>query len=350
MFKAAALLFLSSIVIAESSLRGSDDVHRELLSRTTIVGKCTAENFMSVLGSATVSSYLKTNNNSADIGMAIYTKCEAALTSTADLVDTVGKGPQFLKNFLDGGTTWNDNYEDAYGNYALATDTAFIDAIYDKKAKSTVFSSPDGGTSPRYFSNFYMGELECPLGVIQCCYTGSRSATNPFNGNADVCAFDLGMASKSNHINRAEAFTFYDMEKSSNQAYCSGFAYESGSFDDDVKYNTLFHMAIKTNLHENGLVKNIPGAPLCGCASQMPIVDNVDCVKPIEGYTLDSDGNVSLNMSWESCGTDLASYYNTLNREEEEKNILHSRIVTPGECSAAAKDFMNDRMFVRAST
>ena len=60
----------------------------------------------------------------------------------SDLSDTIGKGPQFLKNFLDGGTTWNDNYE-ANGYYKLSKDAAVIGTV---DATSTVFSTPDGGT------------------------------------------------------------------------------------------------------------------------------------------------------------------------------------------------------------
>ena len=279
-------------------------------------------------------------------------RCNLIHFSRSDLADTIGKGPQFLKNFLDGGTTWNNNYEDSSGSYILAQDAAIIDTVYNNDAKSSVFASPDGGTSqhyPQYFSNFYRGEKECPLGVIQCCYTDSRLASSPFSGNADICALDMAQASKSNHI-KARSITYYDTDASSpNQAYCTGFAYEDGSFEDTVKYNTLFHMAMKTNLYDNGLVRNIPGAPLCGCADQMPIVDHSDCVKPIEGYKIDSNGDVSLNITWESCGMDLPSYYDTLQRSEVEKEFVHSKIVSSGQCSAAAESFMNDRMYVKTS-
>merc|ERR1712099_174910 len=93
-----------------------------------------------------------------------------------------------------------------------------------------------------------------------------------------------------NHIAN-NAFTIYD-GNDPNDIYCTGFAYEADSFGDDVKYNTLFHMAMKTNLYDKGYVGNVPGAPLCGCIEQMPIVDGADCVKAVEGYKLGSDGSV----------------------------------------------------------
>lgn len=352
MFKATTLFFISSALFAEAALRGSTNTQR-MLTSTTIVGECTVENFVAALGStATLASYLKTRSSTADMQMALAIKCAAALDPEIDLSDTTGKGPQFLKNFLDGGTTWNNNHEDAAGNYDLAVDAAIINTVYKNDAKSKVFSTPDGGTSakyPQYFSNFYRADKECPLGVIQCCYTDSRLTSSPFNGNADVCALDMAEASKSNHI-KARSITYYDTDASSpNQAYCTGFAYENGSFDDTVKYNTLFHMAMKTNLYDKGLVKNIPGAPLCGCADEMPIVDNTECIKAVEGYTIDPNGEISVNISWTGCGTDLPSYYDTLNRKKAEKKFVHSKIVGSGQCSAAAESFMNDQMLIKTS-
>ena len=43
---------------------------------------------------------------------------------------------------------------------------------------------------------------------------------------------------------------------------------------------------MKTNLDDNGLVKNIPGAPICGCLDQKLIVDNSDCIKAAKGTLL----------------------------------------------------------------
>ena len=215
-------------------------------------------------------------------------------------------------------------------------------------AKSSVFATPDGGTSayyPKYFSNFFhKGGEECPLGVIECCYIGSREASNPFTANAEMCALDMSGAAQSNHI-KARSMTYYDAN-SSDQAYCTGFAYENDSFGDAVKYNTLFHLAMETNLSQKALVKNIPGAPLCGCVEQMPIVDNADCVKAVEGYSIDINGEVKVNITWKSCDTDLATYYNSLGRTEIEKYFVNSMIVPSGECPAAAASFMNDRMLV----
>lgn len=313
---------------------------------------CSVANFEpAVGGTGSLADILNVVNNDAIIQQELDRLCEIALTTTIDLSETLGKGPQFLKNFLDGGTTWNDNYESLGegGLYSLATDAAIIPSVYYDSAKTTVFGTPDGGTSEyydRYFSNFYAGEQECQLGVIECCYTSSRKSgtgSTSFVDNAEMCALDLTPAAKSNHI-KSRSFTYFDTQ-STDETYCSGFAYEKDSFDESMKYNTLFHMVMMTNLFENGYVKNIPGAPLCGCVEQMPIVDNAACVKTIEGYKIDTNGEASVDIRWGDCGTDLASYYGTLEgRSELKKHFVKSKIVGAGNCEAASLSFMNDQM------
>jgi hypothetical protein len=346
------LLIITHAHVAESALRGnSSPPKRNLLVAHTIRGECTVASFADGVGSVDTLAYYLAKSSSDTAGMQeiLDIKCADALRPQKDLSDTLEKGPQFLKNFLDGGSTWNNNYEDSNGSYVLSDDAAIIKTVHDNDAKTTVFAAPDGGTSahyPRYFSNFYKGDQECRLGVIECCYTASREASRPFSGNADMCALDMKGAAESNHIkNRSK--TYYDTnDTSAPQAYCSAFAYEADSFGDSVKYNTLFHMAMKTNLYDNGLVKNIPGAPLCGCVEQMPIVDYADCVEAIEGYKIDSSGNVVVDISWQECETDLASYYDTLNRSDMEKYFVNSKIVGQGQCAVAATSFMNDQMLV----
>lgn len=265
-----------------------------------------------------------------------------------DLSVAVGKGPQFLKNFLDGGTTWNDNYDTADGQYSLETDAAIIDVLDASTARNVVFSTPDGGTSahyPYYFSNFYNEDHECRLGAIECCYTASRKDAT-VDDNAEMCALDMSLAAQSNHI-KSKSYTIFNT-KSTDDTYCSGFAWEEGTFGDAVKYNTLFHMAMKENLYNKGRVKNIPGAPLCGCAEQMPIITNAACTRATEGYVIDSSGAVSVSIGWDDCdGKDLLDYYDNLpGRGDTEKFFMKSKIVGEGKCEEAIDNFMNDHMLI----
>ena len=102
-----------------------------------------------------------------------------------------------------------------------------------------------------------------------------------------------------------------------------------------------------TNLYEKGYVRNIPGAPMCGCIEQMPVVDNTACVKPIESWTIDNNGTIGVNLSWEDCGRNLAKYYKTLKGKATwEKNFVNERIVRTGKYPAATRHFMNERFLV----
>jgi len=354
----SALLVNTSFSMVDGrSVRGQlyPDIHhatRRIL-QDTVSGGCTVANFAAKVGDqATLANYLSVSNDLETLQQELDTKCRQALEPSLDLSDAIGKGPQFLKNFLDGGTTWNDNYE-ADGKYLLSEDAAIIPTLYDEKVKTTVFGAPDGGANAKYdqyFSNFYNGDKECRLGVIECCYTASRNPdkSEGLVNNAEMCALDLTLSAKSNHIQSPAfrpSFTYYGTQEQ-DDSYCSGFAYEEDSFGDAVKYNTLFHMAMMTNLYEKNYVKNIPGAPMCGCLEQMPIVDNAACVKAKEGYTIASDGTIGVAMSWEDCGTDLYSYYETLDgRSETENFFVKEKIVGQGQCEAAAASFMNDKMY-----
>jgi hypothetical protein len=348
-------------VVSRKSIRGQDSstFNKQDGGNTTVDGECTASNFATAVGDMdSLASLLGVSNDEVAIQAELDSKCSSARTPSLDLSVAVGMGPQFLKNFLDGGTTWNDNYE-ANGAYVLEEDAAIIPSLYESTAKSTVFSAPDGGANEKYagyFSNFYNGDQECRMGVIECCYTASRGdpSQKPLNENAHMCALDLTLAAKSNHIQSPPEFnpsyTLYTPHED-DDTHCSGFAWEEDTFADDVKYNTLFHMAMKTNLYDNNYVKNIPGAPMCGCLEQMPVVDYAACFKANEGYQIDTNGEIYVNISWEDCGTDLYNYYDSLDgRGDVEKYFVKEKIVGTGNCEAAAESFMNEQMYKKIVT
>jgi len=161
----------------------------------------------------------------------------------------------------------------------------------------------------------------------------------------------MTLAKKSNHI-KLKSWTVYDADPE-DKTFCTGFAYDSGSFDDKVKYNTLFHMAMKTNLVDNGYVKEVPGAPMCGCVEQMPVVTNASCVKAHEGYVIETDNTLRVDITWTGCeieGTkaNLMDYYMSLpERTNMEKFFVKTKLVGDGQCAAAADAFLNDKFIVK---
>jgi len=345
-----AIVSIGGMAYAKPTIRGSstNNKHRERhLQEKIFTGECTKSNFGSQLsnGESELASLLGTTV--ADLDGTMASKCAEALDPSIDLSVAMGKGPQYLKNFLDGGTTWNNNYETASGAYSLTGDKAIIDAVRASDGMNAVFSAPDGGADaayPGYFSNFLNDGQECRMGAITCCYTGTRTS-NTLPVNAEMCAHDMSLSAKSNHI-KMKSYTIFNT--SADDVYCQGFAWEEDSFSDAVKYNTLFDMTM-TNLFDTdkGYVGNIPGAPMCGCAEQMPIIDGAACTAVIEGYKI-SSGTISVNLSWKDCDEgSLVDHYKALaGRGETEKFFMDAKIVPDGECEKAANSFMNDRMLV----
>jgi len=281
-------LFFSSAEASLPTIRGAKDDKKDsrslLTAPTKVTGECTVDNFLAAVqnNQATLAQILGVENDIPSIEIALEDSCASAREGTLDLSDAVGKGPQFLKNFLDGGTFWNE-YTDTTGVYSLEDSASQVQQV-SSVITETVLSAPDGGANakyPNYFSNFYNDGEKCRLWAITCCYTASRSPGTTLAGNSDMCAHDMYLSAQSNHIHK-KSYTIYDPQ-GTNNAYCSGFAWDEGSFADDVKYNTLYKMAIGENLFEHDRVRNIPGAPMCGCAEQMPIIPTLHVLRLLKG-------------------------------------------------------------------
>lgn len=342
-----ALSTLTSCVLSTHALRNSDndtDNHRRSLA--TVTGACTVNNFSAAVGgNARLSELLGVPADG--LQAALTTKCEEASAATTDFVDSIGKGPQFMKNFFDGGSEWNDYKQDG-DKHVLSADAKIIETNYGM-AKTSAFSAPNGGANDKYegyFSNFLHYGEECRLGIIECCYKSTR-LTDTLIDNAEMCAMDLTPAKMSNHI-RDKSWTLYSATDE-DKTYCTGFAWDPNSFEEKVKFNTLYHVAFKEMLMGKGYVKNIPGAPMCGCIEQMPIITNAACTKVIEGYNIDdTTGAITMNLSWKDCEQNLLDYYKTLtSRSATEDNMVAEKIVGDGKCYDAVTAFMNDKMYVR---
>ena len=110
-----------------------------------------------------------------------------------------------------------------HSSRVLSEDATLIPELYDEKAKNTVFAAPNGGANDKYdgyFSNFYNGDQECRLGVIECCYTAIRNPPSKpdlkLENNAQMCALDLTLATRSNHIQSPDfkpSFNFYGTQE-----------------------------------------------------------------------------------------------------------------------------------------
>lgn len=340
------LTTLTSFAVSGQTLRNADTEVRSDRRLATVSGACTVANFAAAVGGKDKLLSLLGVSDS-DLEATLLAKCDAASTPTMDFVDSIEKGPQFMKNFFDGGSPWND-YKQEGDNHILSQDAAIIDDNYPL-AKTTVFTPPNGGANdkyPGYFSNFLFYGQKCRLGVIECCYKDTR-LTDTLKDNAEMCALDMSPASKSNHISD-KSFTIYQATDE-DKTYCTGFTYDEDTFEEKVMFNTLYHVAFKQMLMTKGYVKNIPGAPMCGCIEQMPIITNADCTEVVEGYDIDeSNGSITLNLSWKDCGEGLYEHYSKLDsKATTEDMFVREKIVGDGNCEDAVTSFMNEKMYVR---
>jgi hypothetical protein len=60
-----------------------------------------------------------------------------------------------------------------------------------------------------------------------------------------------------------------------------GFGWADDVTDQSQVYrgNNLFFVSLYDHMYVRGYVKNVPGAPMCACAEQMPTVSRSDCTQ-----------------------------------------------------------------------
>jgi hypothetical protein len=91
---------------------------------------------------------------------------------------------------------------------------------------------------------------------------------------------------QANHV--AGGFILYpdDVEEDS---HCHGFIWSDDDNDESKIYkaNNLFNVSMEDHLRTRGYVRNVPGAPMCGCLEQMPTVERADCTQTSDEYLYD---------------------------------------------------------------
>ena len=108
----------------------------------------------------------KTNRTLAE--RAVLDICKLATSRTVLFEDIPGYGREFIKEFFNGGTKWNEEYATMYpaekdgsqGNL-LMVDTAMVKAFFDGQAGTVKVAWPD------YSINF----ANCRMNSAYCCWT-----------------------------------------------------------------------------------------------------------------------------------------------------------------------------------
>jgi hypothetical protein len=200
-----------------------------------------------------------------------------------------------------------------------------------------------------YSPNFDLQD-SCDLNTVMCCYIDDVYGSGFQEGDSttDVCRHDLSNSPKANHIN--EGWSIFPNDGSN--AHCVGFSWVDGEDSDVFKGNALYDVSLRTTVNK-GYYKSIPGAPLCGCIEQMPIVETADCRTATGGditYTFSYDeetGRVtvsnSVDITYADCEEgDLASHYKAKHPDTAEAIDEHF----VADCAADLKEYLNEEQFL----
>lgn len=259
-----------------------------------------------------------------------------------------GKHFQFSDEFFDGGNSWN------YENEANI-DVNRIEVVHNEISDA---NRPISMPNVHNFKN-------CELRAAMCCYVANRKSeeadADPVD-NSDACYMDFSRAQESNHVRDGYSIYGNGVEGNLN---CHGFAWgaDEGHVDNALKGNSLFQVAMYDSLYTNGLSEELPGAPMCGCVEQMPVVTRASCskVEVEQTVSVKYDGSLTefiVNVDIQSIdhvectNNDLSSHYDELvqsgKASEREKSYLDNYLVGDGNCPDAVSKFLEEKGFTFA--
>jgi len=287
------------------------------------------------------------------------------------------KGDIFDKEYFDCDTYYNEAREavDKHGimSSRLLTDPGeIITDIYDDLSQSR------GIAWPGHLSNF---QDQCDLNAVMCLFTQDNQA-NDNNGNCatpyadncvdanpadstDVCYVDMERAPTASWTSQCFAIFEKNAEEDS---HCNGFAWTEDPSDPSARFigNKLFYVSMYDHLTHRGYARNIPGAPMCACVEQMPVVTRANCTQvDIESETVEfflravgdsikltvtiSDLSTVFNACEGANGNndDLAAYYERLidedNISEEKHANFEKTVVRKTYCPEAIASFLDKK-------
>jgi len=286
---------------------------------------------------------------------------EDAATAVEDLCE-YGAPTQFVeiqgtyqldKRAMNGGGDVKDG-ENTF-DIDVARLKRFIDNDMDNKliawpeyAQREEYNPDNGYGDNGYMTNFNIDkEAEkgsCQMNTVMCCYI--ESEFDNFVDNTDVCHHDLANSPQSNHIKAG-----WSVFSGDEPANCMGFTWKEGDASDTYKGNTLFYASLYQTAM-NGYMSNVPGAPMCACVEQMPIVTKADCVSSTGSdlsykFTVDAAGEVtasaSVTMTYGDCGdNDLSAQVKALHAGTDIATGIDEYLVGDDNCDATNEAYLND--------
>eukprot|EP00804_Cyclotella_cryptica_P026157 CCRYP_013045-RA/>CCRYP_013045-RA protein AED:0.08 eAED:0.08 QI:177/0.92/0.64/1/0.92/0.85/14/257/1181 len=278
----------------------------------------------------------------------------------------------FNKAFFDGRSSWNyggmtfKQAQKAKNNPITNSGGASNKFHGNSKRISFIAQNVAGIRTISWPDNFENFD-RCATNSAMCCWVDhDESQDDHYKKNTDICYVDYSRAPLSSHIH--SGMGIFD---GSENAFCHGFAWEDDSLNDVFKGNLLFLSEIYENMHNRGLSKSLPGAPMCGCVEKMPVVTRADCSKlewrgnfifrhaAFLNYTnlVLAQGQATLDVvecdGIDGRTNDLGMYYQNLYLEgkvnETQKTQFDKLVVGNGNCTAAIQE-ITDAFFVNQMT
>lgn len=264
------------------------------------------------------------------------------------------EGHEFDNNYFDGGTYLNGEYErEKVGSG--------FDEVYDNVAQTQLITFPED-TVEKNFDN-------CKAQSVMCCWVQDRQDDNDGNceeddcknadpaDNTNVCYQDLAKGKRSSHVKGG--YAVFSRTEDEGAAHCHGFAWDANKKSTDYRYrgNLLFYVSMYDHLSTRGYVREIPGAPMCGCVEKMPVVEESDCTEfksVTETYTFTfKPGRKSrfaritdVDIEYEACTNNeledrFAEITDKTNRAQE---IFSQHIVGQGNCDAEFDTWLREEV------
>ena len=288
-----------------------------------------------------------------------------------------GEDHIFDKEYYDGGTYWNEQRQSVDKNgitiHKLKSDPGSrIHDIYDNISESNGITFPDNLTN---FEN-------CDLNAVMCCFVQDRQAgdnngncATPYDekcvdanpgDNTDICYVDMSRSPTSSRT--TDGFSLFEGDDE-DDSHCHGFAWAEDSTDISARFkgNNLFYVSMYDHFTQRGYVRNVPGAPMCGCVEQMPVVTRSDCTQiDINNedvtFTYSTETGLTaevtnIDIDFNSCqgannnNNDLGAYYERLVNEkkisEEKKDAFEEIVVGETYCREAIDKFLDAEGFMK---
>ena len=230
---------------------------------------------------------------------ATYSVCSQAIANYNKNVATfdqivMGSGnsmeanADFVKNFYLGRADWNEQYETLFAsiptgiNYTnvLAEDAVTVNMAFYGAGQYGKVVFPD--SLPMFSS--------CQANSVYCCWPSDRQP-NDGNGdceyptdsqcvdakpsdNTNLCLTQHAAASSSTTWKSSTGQFIFPADDAEGEGpiHCHGFVWDEFNQNDPTvmfKGNSLFYISMYDHMYNRGYVRNIPGAPMCGCAEQV---------------------------------------------------------------------------------